>query len=95
VRPSLLSGAVQTELEAGQRVMRKVVNISSVAGLFGNAGRTNLPPPRPASRVTMTLAKEWGPERQRELRGIRLIKTRLTNSAPMARPPISKAAISR
>ena len=31
----------KAEAEAGQRVMRKVVNISSVAGLFGNAGQAN------------------------------------------------------
>jgi 3-oxoacyl-[acyl-carrier protein] reductase len=31
----------KSETEAGQRVVRKVVNISSVAGLFGNAGQAN------------------------------------------------------
>ena len=50
-RPSPSSRLSKAELEAGQRVMRKVVNISSVAGLFGNAGQTNYSGPRPASRA--------------------------------------------
>jgi len=31
----------KSEGEAGQRVVRKIVNISSIAGLFGNAGQGN------------------------------------------------------
>ena len=51
----------KAELEAGQRVMRKVVNISSVAGLFGNAGQTNYSVAKAGiTGMTMTLAKEWG-----------------------------------
>ena len=35
----VIRGLSRAEAEAGRRVVRKVVNISSVAGLFGNAGR--------------------------------------------------------
>lgn len=51
----------KAEAEAGQRVVRKVVNISSVAGLFGNAGQTNYSAAKAGIvGMTQTLAKEWG-----------------------------------
>jgi len=51
----------KAETEAGQRVMRKVVNISSVAGLFGNAGQINYSAAKAGIvGMTQTLAKEWG-----------------------------------
>ena len=47
--------------DAGRRVIRKVVNISSVAGLFGNAGQINYSAGKAGIvGMTMTLAKEWG-----------------------------------
>ena len=47
--------------EAGRRVTRKVVNVSSVAGLFGNAGQINYAAGKAGIvGMTMTLAKEWG-----------------------------------
>ena len=49
------------EQEAGTNVVRKVVNISSVAGLFGNAGQTNYSTAKAGIvGMTQTLAKEWG-----------------------------------
>jgi 3-oxoacyl-[acyl-carrier protein] reductase len=51
----------KSETEAGQRVVRKVVNISSVAGLFGNAGQANYSTAKAGIvGMTQTLAKEWG-----------------------------------
>ena len=57
----VISKLAKAEKEAGQRVVRKVVNISSVAGLFGNAGQTNYSAAKAGIvGMTQTLAKEWG-----------------------------------
>lgn len=57
----VIRSLAKTEAEAGQRVVRKVVNISSVAGLFGNAGQTNYSTAKAGIvGMTQTLAKEWG-----------------------------------
>ena len=73
----------KAELEAGQRIMRKVVNISSVAGLFGNAGQTNYSTAKAGiTGLTMTLAKEWGRLNVNvNCVAFGLIQTRLTKSA--------------
>ncbi len=49
------------EAEEGREVFRKVVNISSIAGLYGNAGQAAYSSAK-ASLVglTRTLCKEWG-----------------------------------
>ena len=49
------------EAEAGREVFRKVVNISSLAGLYGNAGQVSYSSAK-ASLIgfTRTLCKEWG-----------------------------------
>jgi 3-oxoacyl-[acyl-carrier protein] reductase len=49
------------EAEAGREVFRKVVNISSIAGLYGNAGQASYSSAK-ASLIglTRTLCKEWG-----------------------------------
>jgi len=68
---------------AGRRAVRKVVNISSVAGLFGNSGQVNYSTAKAGVLgMTQTLAKEWGRI------GVTvnavaygLIKTRLTGNA--------------
>jgi len=49
------------DMEAGQRSIRKVVNISSVSGLHGNAGQANYSSAKAGIQgLTRTLAKEWG-----------------------------------
>ena len=57
----VISKAAKAEREAGKRVHRKVVNISSVAGLYGNAGQVNYSAAKAGIvGMTRTLAKEWG-----------------------------------
>lgn len=53
--------AARREKEEGRPVHRKVVNISSIAGLFGNAGQSGYASAKAGiSGLTRTLAKEWG-----------------------------------
>ncbi|MGV6872589.1 SDR family NAD(P)-dependent oxidoreductase [Pseudochelatococcus sp. B33] len=57
----VIRALAKAETEAGRRIVRKVVNISSVAGLFGNAGQINYSAAKAGiTGVTKTLAKEWG-----------------------------------
>jgi len=73
----------KAEAEAGRRVVRKVVNISSVAGLFGNAGQSNYSVAKAGiTGLTKTLAKEWGRYNVTvNCVAFGLVKTRLTESA--------------
>ena len=51
----------KTEAAEGREVMRKVVNVSSISGVSGNAGQVNYAAAKAAIvGVTKTLAKEWG-----------------------------------
>lgn len=46
---------------AGERIVRKVVNISSIAGTAGNAGQANYASAKAGvTGLTKALAKEWG-----------------------------------
>ena len=49
------------EREEGQEVFRKIVNVSSISGTFGNAGQANYSAGKAGVvGLTKTLAKEWG-----------------------------------
>jgi 3-oxoacyl-[acyl-carrier protein] reductase len=51
----------KADREAGRRIIRKVVNVSSMAGLFGNAGQVNYATAKAGIvGLTKTLAREWG-----------------------------------
>jgi 3-oxoacyl-[acyl-carrier protein] reductase len=79
----VIRALTKQEKEAGQSVVRKVVNISSVAGLFGNAGQTNYSSAKAGILgMTQTLAKEWGRMNVTvNCVAYGFIKTRLTVSA--------------
>lgn len=79
----VIRALVKAEQESGLRVVRKVVNISSVAGLFGNVGQTNYAAGKAGIvGMTQTLAKEWGRlSTTVNCVAFGLIKTRLTDSA--------------
>ncbi len=51
----------KTEKAAGKRVVRKVVNVSSIAGTGGNAGQSNYASAKAGiTGLTKVLSKEWG-----------------------------------
>jgi 3-oxoacyl-[acyl-carrier protein] reductase len=51
----------KVEREQGREVFRKIVNVTSISGMFGNAGQANYSSGKSAVvGLTKTLAKEWG-----------------------------------
>jgi 3-oxoacyl-[acyl-carrier protein] reductase len=57
----VISKAAKAEATRGLEIHRKVVNISSVAGLYGNSGQVNYAAAKSGIiGLTRTLAKEWG-----------------------------------
>jgi 3-oxoacyl-[acyl-carrier protein] reductase len=57
----VIRALTKAEAEAGKGVNRKIVNVSSVAGLGGNAGQANYATAKAGILgLTKTLAKEWG-----------------------------------
>jgi len=56
-----LKAQFEAESARGQRVVRKVVQVSSTSGTRGNAGQVNYSSAKAAvTGMTRTLAKEWG-----------------------------------
>ncbi len=56
-----IRAAAKKEAAAGQEIFRKVVNISSISGLGGNAGQLNYAAAKAGIvGATKTLSKEWG-----------------------------------
>lgn len=60
--PCMRDVAAQEKQTTGQARARKIINISSIAGLDGNFGQANYSSAKAAVvGLTKTLAKEWGP----------------------------------
>jgi 3-oxoacyl-[acyl-carrier protein] reductase len=56
-----IRGAAKKEKEEGRSFNRKVVNVSSIAGMFGNAGQMGYSAGKAAIvGMTKTMSKEWG-----------------------------------
>jgi 3-oxoacyl-[acyl-carrier protein] reductase len=83
--------AAKKENEAGARVMRKVVNITSISGLDGNPGQAGYSSGKAAVvGLTKTLAKEWGRYNVNvNAVGFGLIDTRLTRPMTEAETSIA------
>lgn len=77
---SYIREAAKREIAAGKQVMRKVVNITSIAGTDGNPGQAGYSSGKAGVLgLTRTLAKEWGRYNVNvNAVGFGLIETRLT-----------------
>ncbi len=75
-----LRQTAKREISGGQRVMRKVVNITSVSGTDGNPGQVSYSAGKAGIiGLTKTLAKEWGRYNINvNAVGFGLIQTRMT-----------------
>lgn len=75
--------AAKAEAEAGQEVYRKVVNISSLAGVGGNAGQIGYGAAKAGvTGMTRVMAKEWGRFKVNvNAVAFGLIRTRLTEAS--------------
>ncbi len=74
--------AARREAEEGREVFRKVVNISSTSGVYGNAGQANYSAAKAGiTGLTKAMAKEWGRYKVNvNAVAFGLIMTRLTES---------------
>lgn len=79
-----LRDTAKREKAEGRRVMRKVVNITSIAGTDGNAGQAGYSSGKAAIiGLTKTMAKEWGRYNVNvNAVGFGIIETRLTQVMP-------------
>jgi 3-oxoacyl-[acyl-carrier protein] reductase len=77
-----IRAAAKQETSEGRRVMRKVVNITSIAGTGGNPGQVGYSSGKAGIiGMTKTLAKEWGRYNVNvNAVGFGLIETRLTQA---------------
>ena len=75
--------AAKREAEAGTPMFRKVVNISSTSGVYGNAGQANYAAAKAGiNGLTKAMAKEWGRYKVNvNSVAFGLIMTRLTEAA--------------
>lgn len=78
-----IRAAAKTEAEEGREVFRKVVNISSLAGVGGNAGQLGYGAAKAGvNGMTKVMSKEWGRYKVNvNSVAFGLIKTRLTEAA--------------
>ena len=81
------------EAAEGREVFRKVVNISSVSGLGGNAGQVNYAAAKAAVvGMTKALAKEWGRYRVNvNCVAFGFIQTRMTQALDPSNAPVQVA----
>jgi 3-oxoacyl-[acyl-carrier protein] reductase len=81
------------EAAAGREVFRKVVNISSVSGLGGNAGQVNYATAKAGIvGMTKTLAKEWGRYKVNvNCVAFGFIQTRMTQALDATSAPVQVA----
>ena len=77
-----IRAAAKREAEEGREVFRKVVNISSTSGVYGNAGQANYSTAKAGIMgLTRAMAKEWGRYKVNvNAVAFGLIMTRLTES---------------
>jgi 3-oxoacyl-[acyl-carrier protein] reductase len=79
---SYIRDAAKHEIASGQRVMRKVVNITSISGTDGNPGQVGYSAGKAGViGLTRTMAKEWGRYNVNvNAVGFGLIETRMTQA---------------
>ena len=77
-----IRSAARQEKEDGREVFRKVVNISSISGLYGNAGQANYSAAKAGIvGLTRAMSKEWGRYKVNvNCVAFGLIQTRLTQA---------------
>ncbi len=79
---AFIRGAARKEADQGIEVFRKVVNISSTSGVYGNAGQSNYAAAKAGiNGLTKAMAKEWGRYKVNvNSVAFGLIRTRLTEA---------------